>query len=176
VAASEGKATAGGGLWVAAQRLVRDPLLSDKGGLKPPLGFKAWSTGIENKLSRRWVVLLQVLAPALNQKEARKLAGELRGGKGGKDSRNLYLAKEGEIDPEGDAVRCPLGFRGVAKGFARRDAYDAGVWGWCIVQGPFSVAPCQTVAQRFAGVGPGRLSHGDDSLFSLARLVRWARV
>jgi hypothetical protein len=76
VAASEGKATAGGGVWVAAQRLV--------------------------------------LAPALTQTDARSLASKLRGAKGGKDSRNLYLAKEGEIDPDSPAVRmvdpwrCPV--------------------------------------------------------------------
>jgi hypothetical protein len=28
-------------------------------------------------------------------------------------------------------------------------AYDAKVWGLFLVQGPFSVAPCQTLALRF---------------------------
>ena len=32
----------------------------------------------------------------------------------------------------------------------RGDAYDNGVWDSSIVQGPFSIAPCQTLASRFA--------------------------
>jgi hypothetical protein len=47
--------------------------------------------------------------------------------------------------PFRDARRFPL-YTLVARGYA----YDVGVWDLSIVQGPFSVAPCQTLIVRFA--------------------------
>jgi hypothetical protein len=57
---------------------------------------------------------------------------------------------------------------------ARTGGYtrDVGVWDFSIVQGPFSVAPCQTLAVRFATAQPtGRGARPRDNAQTLKRIV-----
>jgi ABC-type sulfate/molybdate transport systems ATPase subunit len=57
--------------------------------------------------------------------------------------------------------------------------YDVGAWDLSIIQGPFSVAPCQTLASRFATIAPllqvgdrgSRLSGGQKQRVAIARAL-----
>ena len=52
--------------------------------------------------------------------------------------------------------------------------YDVGVWDWSIVQGPFSVAPCQNLRLRFATFASLYVDgNGVVSLLSLRSHRRW---